>query len=109
MRIRIFILAAVCALIGFGAAAPAFAEDDWYHDDWHHEDWRRHDRQEWREHEWRDHEQREHEWRHHEAFDREQRERQRWEFRQAPPIMVVPGYGAYPPPPGYYGNPAYVR
>ena len=60
-------------------------------------------------HEWRDHEQREHEWRHHEAFDREQRERQRWEFRQAPPFMVLPGYGAYPPPPGYYGNPGYVR
>jgi hypothetical protein len=97
MRFRTLILTAACASIGLGAAAPAFADDDWRRDG-------RHERQEMRERQWRGHE-----WREHEAREHEWRERQRWEYNHAPPVMVVPGYGSYPPPPVYYNNPGYVR
>jgi len=98
MRFRTLILIAMCASIGLAVAAPAFADDDWRRDE-RHEREHEHERQEWREHEWREHEAREH----------EMRERQRWEYNHAPPVIVAPGYGAYPPPPVYYGNPGYGR
>nr|WP_294511602.1 hypothetical protein [uncultured Rhodopila sp.] len=77
MRVRNLTLIALGALFAVGAAAPAFADEDWRH----------HERQEWRyqesrEHAWREHEWREHEWREHQRYD-------------APP-RVTYGY------PGYY-------
>jgi hypothetical protein len=98
MRIRNLVLTALCASIGLGAAAPAFADDDWH----------RHDRQELREHEWRQHDRREHEWREHEWREHESRERQGQEY-YAPPVVVAPAYGTYAPPPVYYANPSYYR
>lgn len=97
MRIRTLVLTALCASIGVGVAAPAFAHDDWHR----HE---RHERQEWREHEWREHEGRQHEWREHEW-----RDRQRREYFYGPPVVVAPGYSLYAPPPVYYANPGYYR
>jgi hypothetical protein len=58
MQVRGLTLMALGALIAAGAAAPAFADEDWH----------RHDRQEWREHEWREREWREHEWREHHRY-----------------------------------------
>ena len=85
MSIRKLVLIALSASIATGAAAPAFADDDWRR----HE---RHERQEWREREWREHAWRERHWREH---------------YYAPPVAVAPGY--YAPPPAYYGGPGYYR
>jgi hypothetical protein len=93
MRIRSLMLAAFCASVTLGAAAPAFADDGW--------DWR--DRQAWREREWRRHEWREHEWREH-AW----RERQAWERRNYPPPAAW-SYGYSAPPTVYYNSPGYYR
>ena len=79
MRVRNLILIALGATFMLGAAAPAFAYDDWRRHEWH----------EWRERRWREHEWREHEW----------RDRHRWPGY---------GYYA-PPPRPYYGNPRYYR
>lgn len=65
MRVRGLTLLALTAVIGLGAAAPAFADDDWR---WHERrEWREQERREhaWREHEWRERAWREHEWREH--------------------------------------------
>ena len=83
VRVRNLTLIALGALFAVGAAAPAFADEDWRHherQEWRHQDWRH---QQWREHEWREHEWREHEWREHQRF--------------------------YGPPPVSYGYPGYYR
>jgi hypothetical protein len=90
MNVRKLILAVVFGSVAVTAAAPAFADDDWYRHErheWHERAWREHDRHEWRERAWR-----EHEWREH-AY--------------GPPVVVAPGY--YAPPPVYYETPSYYR
>nr|WP_294527225.1 hypothetical protein [uncultured Rhodopila sp.] len=77
MRVRNLTLIAFGALFVAGAAAPAFADEDWRHHE--RREWQNH---EWREHAWREHEWREHEWREHRRYD-------------APPPVTY-GY------PGYY-------
>lgn len=99
MRIRNLVLTALCASIAVGAAAPAFADDDWH----------RHERQGWREHERRGHDGHEHEWREREWRAHEWRERHWRDSYYAPPFVVAPGYGYYAPPPAYYANPRYDR
>ena len=81
MRFRTLTLATLAAVVVLGAAAPAFA-----YDDWGRREWRGH---EWREHAWRRHEWREHRWREHHPY---------WGY-YAPP----PAYRYYTPPAyGYY-------
>ena len=113
MRIRNLVLTALYASIALGAAAPAFADDDWHRHERH--EWREHDGREhgWHEHGWHDHDGREQgwrelDWREHEGREHHWRENYYAPYF-APPVVVAPGYGYYAPPPAYYGYPRYDR
>ena len=89
--LRMLAIAALLAVGGGVAAAPARA-DDWGGRGWGGDGWRGRG---WREHEWREHEWREREWREHHPM-----------VMMAPPAMYAPPPAVvYAPPPVAYMPP----